>query len=176
MDSLLDVLHDSPNRMVALLIETALYTGLRRGELFKLKRKDVDLDSGNLALRDPKGGPDVMLPISLKVVTIMKEARKLRPHSVNVFPNKWGRQRTTLSNTWPRIRAAAGIPKAFRFHDLRHTYASYLASSGEVQLYTLQRLLGHKTAAMTQRYAHLSDRTLRAGAEVLSSIFSHSKD
>jgi integrase len=63
------------------------------------------------------------------------------------------------------------LPRSFRAnHGLRHSYASALASSGEVDLYTLQKLMTHKSPQMTQRYAHLRDETLRRGADVMSRI------
>jgi integrase len=55
-------------------------------------------------------------------------------------------------------------------HGLRHTFASMLASSGQVDLYTLQKLLTHKTAAMTQRYAHLRDDALRRASNLASDL------
>jgi hypothetical protein len=73
---------------------------------------------------------------------------------------------------WARIRKQAKISKGFRFHGLRHTFASYLASSGELDLYTLQKLLNHQTPEMTQRYAHLLDEALRRGANVADRMIS----
>ena len=70
-----------------------------------------------------------------------------------------------------RIKKAAGLPKDFRpLHGLRHTYASMLASSGQVDLYTLQKLLTHKSAAMTQRYAHLRDDALRRASDLAGDL------
>ncbi len=61
-----------------------------------------------------------------------------------------------------RIKERAGLPKNFRaLHGLRHVYASTLASSGQVDMYTLQKLLTHKSPSMTQRYAHLRDEALK---------------
>lgn len=72
-----------------------------------------------------------------------------------------------------RIREKAGLPPDFRpFHGLRHTYASRLASSGKVDLYTLQKLLTHESPDMTQRYAHLSDEAMKRAAAVADEIFS----
>jgi integrase len=88
-----------------------------------------------------------------------------------VFPNRHGNKRTTIGNTWTRIKKRAKINHEFRFHGLRHTYASYLASSGKVSQYVLQKLLTHKTPQMTQRYAHLFDDTLREGANLLQALF-----
>ncbi len=68
-------------------------------------------------------------------------------------------------------KEAAGLPKDFRaLHGLRHTYASMLASSGQVDLYTLQKLLTHKSAAMTQRYAHLRDEALHRASDVAGNL------
>ena len=66
-----------------------------------------------------------------------------------------------------KIKEAAGLPKEFRsLHGLRHVYASMLASSGEVDLYTLQKLLTHKDPKMTMRYAHLRDEALRRASDL----------
>jgi len=71
-----------------------------------------------------------------------------------------------------RIKQRAGLPEAFRaIHGLRHVYASMLASSGGVDMYTLQKLMTHKSAAMTQRYAHLRDDALKRAADVAGDIF-----
>jgi integrase len=64
------------------------------------------------------------------------------------------------------------LPDDFRpLHGLRHTFASWLASSGEVDLYTLQRLLTHNSPQMTQRYAHLADEALQRAAAVADKLF-----
>lgn len=60
---------------------------------------------------------------------------------------------------------------AIRFHDLRHTYASYLASSGKVDIYTLKELLGHSTIEMTLRCAHLVNGALKRAIEVADEVF-----
>ena len=71
-----------------------------------------------------------------------------------------------------RIKKEAEFPENFRpLHGLRHVYASMLASSGKVDMYTLQKLLTHKSPLMTQRYAHLRDEALRRGADVAGDIF-----
>jgi site-specific recombinase XerD len=70
-----------------------------------------------------------------------------------------------------QIKEAAGLPRDFRaLHGLRHVYASMLASSGQVDLYTLQKLLTHKSLSMTQRYAHLRDHALREAADLAGNI------
>jgi site-specific recombinase XerD len=75
---------------------------------------------------------------------------------------------TSITN---QIKEAAGIPRDFRaLHSLRHVYASMLASSGKVDLHTLQKLLTHKSPTMTQRYAHLRDQALRQAADLAGNI------
>ena len=75
------------------------------------------------------------------------------------------------------IREKAGLPQDFRpCHGLRHFFASQLASSGEVDLYVLQRLLTHKSAAMTQRYAHLRDDTLRRASDLAGDLIGQAID
>jgi len=170
---LLKTLDHWVNKRVALLTKFALYTGMRRGEVFNLTWENIDLENGWVCLSDTKGGRDSYLPISDEALQILKEAKNHLPHAdcPYVFPNKFGYKRTTLSNTWTRIKKRAKIHHSFRFHGLRHTYASYLASSGKVSPYTLQKLRTHKTPQMTQRYAHIFDETLREGANVLHELF-----
>jgi integrase len=70
-----------------------------------------------------------------------------------------------------RIRTAAQLPEGFRpLHGLRHVFASMLASSGAVDMFTLQKLLTHKSPMMTQRYAHLRDDTMRRASELAGEI------
>jgi len=76
-----------------------------------------------------------------------------------IFPGEDGGQRVTIQKAVRRIRKTAGLPDTFRpLHGLRHAFASRLASSGQVDMYTLQKLLTHKSPVMTQRYAHLRMR------------------
>jgi integrase len=158
--ALLEAIEQDPNIQAANFMKMALFTGLRRGELFKLMWDDVDFERGFIYIRDPKGGRDENIPLNT-------ESRELltnhpRSESPYVFPGRHGRQRVDIAKQVNRIKRAAGLPKDFRaLHGLRHVYASMLASSGQVDLYTLQKLLTHKSPAMTMRYAHLRDETLR---------------
>ncbi len=139
------------------------------GEMFKLKWEDIDFERGFIHLRDPKSGQDQTIPLNQAArESIRKSPRNDTPF---VFPGRGGKQRTEIRRPIDRIRKAAGLPKDFRpLHGLRHTYASMLASSGQVDLYTLQKLLTHKSAAMTQRYAHLRDETLRRASDLAGDL------
>ena len=100
-----------------------------------------------------------------------------RDDSPYVFPGKDGGQRVTISKPVNRIKKLASLPKDFRpLHGLRHAYASMLASSGKVDMYTLQKLLTHKNPRMTQRYAHLRDNALINASNIAGDIINGSKN
>ena len=154
----------------------AMFTGMRRGEILALKWDDLDFQRGFITLREPKGGTDQTIPLPDEARELLKN-RPRRDGSAYVFPGrkiknrKEDRPRTDAAKSFRAIRTASGLPASFRpMHGLRHTFASMLASSGEVDLYTLQRLLTHKSPTMTQRYAHLRDETLKKAANVAGRI------
>ena len=94
-----------------------------------------------------------------------------RTKSPYVFPGEDGKQRTDIHRQVNKIKNEAKLPKDFRpLHGLRHVYASMLASSGKVDMYTLQKLLTHKSPQMTQRYAHLRDETLRRASDLAGDL------
>lgn len=163
------ILKNWPNQRAAQIVSFALYTGCRKSEIFKLKWQDVDLRNRFFLLRDPKG-KTASLPLNNKAYDLIQRAKELNKGSKWVFANRFGKQRKHFGATWERIKKRARLPKEFRFHDLRHTFATYLASSGRVDLYTLQKLLNHQSPAMTQRYAHLLDKSLQRGALVVDDI------
>jgi integrase len=153
-------LENWPFRESAALVKFALFTGLRRGEIFKLVWDDVDFERGIVTLRDPKSGKTENIPVSVEALEILKG---LDANSKFVFPGKGGKQRVEFNGPWVRIRKAAGLPDNFRFHGLRHHFASTLVSHG-VDLLVVQKLLTHKDSKTTQRYAHLAPGTLKEAA------------
>jgi len=118
----------------------AMFTGMRRGELFKLQWDDIDFDRRFIHIRhNPKGGKDQTIPLN----DAARELLLNHPQSDSpfVFPGRGGKQRTRYPRRIDAIRERAGLPRDFRpCHGLRHFFASQLASSGEVDLYVLQRL------------------------------------
>jgi integrase len=170
LQDLLAVLEKSKNIQVANLMRMALYTGMRRGELFGLKWNDVDFDRGFILIRHPKGGRSQKIPLNETVKTLLhNHPRQKSPY---VFPGKNGKRRTDITHSVNKIKKDAGLPADFRaLHGLRHVYASSLASSGKVDMYTLQKLLTHKDPATTQRYAHLRDEALRQASDLVEELF-----
>ena len=176
LEALLTAIDATEHKTGAAMMRLALFTGMRRGEMFKLKWTDIDFDRGFILLRGPKGGTDQRVPLN-------DEARKLlesHPRTKGtplVFPGRGGRQLQNIRYQVNAIKKAAGLPEEFRaLHGLRHVYASMLASSGRVDLYQLQRLLTHKTPRMTQRYAHLRDEALKAASAVAGDIITEAAE
>ena len=157
------------NIQAANMMRMALFTGMRRGEMFKLQWKHVDSERGFINIIDPKGGPDQRVPLNDATKDLLQSHERTK--SPYVFPGRNGQQRTDIKHQVNRIKKEAGLPDDFRaLHGLRHVYASMLASSGQVDMYTLQKLLTHKSPMMTQRYAHLRDETIRSASNLAGNI------
>jgi integrase len=177
LESLLAAIDSYPDIQARGIMRMALYTGMRATEIFHLQWSDLDFDRGFITIRNPKGGRDQKIPMNDAARDLLLNHPKTRanrgtgPESPFVFPGRGGRGRNTLQKPSTAIRDAAGLPKDFRpLHGLRHVFASMMASSGKVDLYTLQRLLTHKSPSMTMRYAHLRDEALTAASNVAGSI------
>jgi len=170
LSDLLKAIGEASNIWAANMMKLALFTGMRRGEMFKLQWSNIDFDKGFIELIDPKGGPDQKIPLNDPARKLLKSHPKVKK-SPYVFPGRKGKRRTDIKKAVNKIRDNAGLPKDFRaLHGLRHVYASMLASSGQVDMYTLQKLLTHKSPLMTQRYAHLRDETLKRASGLAGDI------
>jgi integrase len=169
LKKLLEEIDKDPHIHAGAMMKMALYTGVRRGELFRLKWSHIDYERGFINIIDPKGGQDQKVPLNDASKSLLESIAKSK--SPYVFPGRNGGQRTNIRHQVNRIKVNAGLPKDFRpLHGLRHVYASMLASSGKVDMYTLQKLLTHKDPTMTQRYAHLRDEALKKAAGLAGSI------
>jgi integrase len=132
-----------------------LHTGLRKSEFLGLRWKDVDLRAGVLTIPRSKNGETRHVPLTSRVRSILGGLPRPLNNAVLVFPNSEGkRDLRWVEKTVPAALSDAKI-EDFRFHDLRHTFASRLAMEG-VDLLTIKDLGGWKTLSMVQRYAHLS--------------------
>jgi integrase len=171
LKALVAALDADEDQTAANVMRLALFTGMRRSEIFKLQHSDIDFERGFIRLRDPKGGRDQSIPLNDAARAIFKSIRN-DPENPYVFPGRFpGTHLTDCRESFDRIRKAAKLPAGFRpLHGLRHVYASMLASSGKVDLYTLQKLLTHKSPAMTQRYAHLRDDALRQASNLAGGL------
>ncbi len=157
------------------LVQLALHTGLRRGELFGLEWRDVDLAGRLLTVRGSgtKSGHTRYVDLNATAVATLQtwQADRAAVLSVEamasalVFPAATGQPLNNVQSAWEAVLKAAKVT-AFRFHDLRHTFASRLVQAG-VDLNTVRELLGHADLKMTLRYAHLSPGHRRAAVDRL---------
>ena len=168
MRRLLDILDTWPCRESAAFVRFAMLTGMRRGEIIKLKWENIDLQRNTLRIMDPKGGTSTTIPLSAEAVQVLLDMNRASDYC---FPGPAGKMRKGFNGQWQRIRKAADLPDAFRFHGLRHNLASHLVSNG-LDLLTVGKLLCHKTPTVTARYAHLADSTLKRAAELGGKLLS----
>jgi integrase len=142
------------------LLITALHTGMRRGELLALTRKDIDFPRRLIRVERSKNGEKRSIPMSQTLYETLGTI-KVGDISGTLFPIAI----RSLRAAYDEALAKAGITD-FHFHDLRHTFATRLVQNGQ-DLYKVQKLLGHKSIVMTQRYAHHYPESLRSSVEVL---------
>jgi len=160
LQKLMQVLEEESDIQVSNLVRLALYTGMRRGELFNLNWGDIDFYNKTITVKSDKKGDQPTIPLNEMAEKVLVEHAHTENGSKFVFPGRGGKKRTECKRPLLRIRKKAGLPDDFRIlQGLRHVYASMLVSSGKVDLETLQSLLTQKSPLMTQRYAHLLDES-----------------
>lgn len=148
------------------IVLIAMNTGLRRSELFHLRWEDIDLEAKWLTVQgvSAKNGQTRRIPLNAEALAILEAWRKLaKDGEPQVFPGVDGRRLRRVDRAWRRLRKGAELQN-FRFHDLRHHFASRLVQSG-VPLNTVRELLGHADTTMVLRYAHLSPDHLADAVE-----------
>jgi integrase len=146
------------------LVEIALETGLRKGELLSLRWDNVDLRNRMIRVEHSKNGDRRDVPMTERAYEIL-QALPRRLDTPYLFATPDGKPQADLKKAWGNAVKRSGIQN-FTFHDLRHTFASYLVMGG-ADLRSVQTLLGHKDITMTTRYAHLSPAHLREAISVL---------
>lgn len=154
-------------------LDVALGTGMRKGEQYGLVWSDIDFDRRVITLRDTKNGSSRTVPMIDDVLSAFRHLKKLslerkdrsadRP---NAAPDDVVFGIADNKKWWEAALHEAKI-KQFRWHDLRHTFCSRLAQAG-VSLKVIQEAAGHKTIAMTARYAHMDQTTLQNAMAVLN--------
>jgi len=146
------------------LYYVALHTGARAGELLGLQWADIDLGRRLITIQrsyasSTKTDEIRHIPILDALLPFLRGWRLRCPSAVWVFPSKVGTMQQpsarVLQETFKRVLRRSGLPYPLRFHDLRHSFASaWMMRNGN--LFRLQKILGHKSVTMTERYAHLS--------------------
>ncbi len=152
----------SPHAIAA--IRLLLLTGSRLREILHLRWSDVSFERASIHLPDSKtGAKDLYL--SAPALKVLAEIPRIKGNPYVIAGAKADEPRSDLKRPWARITEHAGLT-GLRLHDLRHSYASTGAASG-MGLTFVGKLLGHKSTATTQRYAHLADHPLRQANEAI---------
>ena len=168
---LLDACKNSESSYLYPIVVLALSTGMRRGEILGLKWQDVDTQTGFLILHDTKNSERRRVPVAGHALEVIRNHAKVRRiDSDYLFPGRIAGKPIDIRNPWETALKRAEI-NDFRFHDLRHSAASYLAMDG-ASLAEIAEVLGHKTLQMVKRYAHLSEaHTSKVVASMNEKIF-----
>jgi integrase len=168
-------LTELPDQGAADAVRLLLLTGARRGELLAAKWADINLETGTWIKpgATTKQKTQHRIPLSEAACRLLAEMREQADDAEWIFPARGGGHRQHINAAWIALRKAASVPGA-RLHDLRHTFATALASSG-LGLPVIGALLGHTTAQTTLRYSHLMDDPLRAATERASAVLSGAK-
>jgi len=155
---LLNVCSSSKNTHLFTLVTLALSTGMRRGEMLGLRWENIDIQNRRITLVITKNGERRGVPLVGKAYELIKELfLKLEPENKDLlFPSPNNSKKSiSIRTAWETVLKKSRIEN-FRFHDLRHTTASYLAMNG-ASLLEIADILGHKTLQMVKRYSHLSE-------------------
>jgi site-specific recombinase XerD len=132
--------------------DLALHTGIRRGEQFWLRWRDVDLERGNMTVKGKTGRRHIVA--NSTAIAALTKLQTVSGEREFVCPDNDGKQKRDW-RTWLQDAAKEARVPNFHWHDLRHTFASRLVMAG-VDIRTVQELLGHKSIVQTMRYSHLS--------------------
>jgi len=151
------------------IVTVALNTGMRKGELLGLRWDQVNLDQGIISILDTKNHErrDLLMNETVKATLRALKEKKAGDY---VFCDGNGRNFASLRHSFETALRKSAI-EDFRFHDLRHTFASNLVMEG-VDLVTVQQLMGHKTLEMTLRYSHLAPNHKMRAVNILDRLLS----
>jgi len=152
-DRLLRACRESTWDKMYLLVLLGITTGMRKSELMHLHWTDIDFDKGLASLKDTKNGESRLNPIPVFVLDELRQHRQIGNSLIFFSPNNPDKPFDFRKQWYGSLKRAA--ISNFRFHDLRHTAASYLVMAGAT-LHEAGQILGHKSEQTTKRYAHLS--------------------
>jgi len=168
LERLMQVLRTDENRPVCQIAMFLLSTGARLNEALSATWTQIDKENRvwRISAINSKSKRMRSVPLNDSALDVLAQLDTDGKFD-HVFINKETKKPyTTIAKVWERLRGAAGLPH-LRLHDLRHSYASFLVNSGRT-LYEVQQILGHSDSKVTERYAHLSSKTLQAAANSAS--------
>lgn len=147
-----------------------VYTGLRLGDALRLTWADVNLDQGVVLIRGvrTKSGRTFGIPLHPKALEVLHRRAKVYNGAGPIPGDRiFKHSDSEFRRAFKKALKSAGLPTTIRIHDLRHTFASWLALKG-VPIQQIQALLGHRQLTTTLRYAHLNPAILREAVEKIS--------
>ena len=155
-ERLLDACKDSSNTNLYLVVVLALNTGARQQEIWDLRWSNINLIKGLITFSETKNNEFRSVPLKGHPLKLLLEHSRIRREDSDiVFPSKKNPSVSyDFRNPWKKALLVAEV-EDFRWHDLRHSCASYLAMNGQ-PIRTIAEILGHKTLSMVQRYTHLN--------------------
>ena len=163
---LLKSVNQSPNRMLKYIVPFLLLTGARKREVLDARWCDMDIHRKSWRIPMTKSGRARHVPLSQAALELLERLSK-KSHGEWVFANpKTGKPYVSIFCSWHTARTLVGLEDV-RIHDLRHSFASFLVNAG-CSLYEVQKILGHSSVSMTQRYSHLSQESLLRAASMAS--------
>lgn len=155
--SLLEACKESENKSVYLITILALSTGMRQAELMTLTWHQIDFERGTITLFKTKNGDTRVVPlVGLSKQLLLQSSKVRNLNNPYIFIGRHKSHAHFPRKAWETAVKKSGITN-FHFHDCRHSAASELAMNG-ASLHEIAAVLGHKTLAMVQRYAHLSEQ------------------
>jgi integrase len=160
---LLEVNYDGLPPYLKPIVATAIYTGLRKGEILNLKWKDIDLEHGMIYVRQNKQN---RLQVKMINDDLMDILMKLPVKGDYLFHDEEGKPIKDVKRSFQTALRRVGI-EDFRFHDLRHTSCSHLTMRG-APIQAVQDHAGHSSIKMTMRYSHLSPQFQRESIQLLN--------
>ncbi|MBO6899562.1 MAG: tyrosine-type recombinase/integrase [Shimia sp.] len=155
---LMQAIQQSENTQLQYIVQMLLLTGARKREVLDARWQDIDVERRYWRIPFTKSGVERYVPLSDAVVSLLERVPRFdgcdwvfaNPKTLEPF--------RVIFHSWDTARTRAGL-RDVRIHDLRHSFASFLVNAG-CSIYDVQKLLGHSTVTMTQRYSHLSQERL----------------
>ena len=175
--ALIAALADDSNPVAATAIGLLMVTGARKSEVTRAEWQHIDFDRRELLVPRSKNGRPRRIPLSPVAVRLLSlQRRRCSAGERFVFPGTTpGKPVGDLRRIWTRAKEAAGLSSDLRIHDLRHSMASRLANAG-TPLNEIGAILGHRTLATTQRYAHFQPQRLVDTAAIASAAWDAPRD
>jgi integrase len=161
--ALIATVNKSINTQLKYIVPFLLLTGARKREVLDARWCDIDLERCFWRIPITKSGRERHVPLSAAAIQLLQQVPRMRGDTW-IFANPdTDKPFTSFYYSWHTARKAAGLADV-RVHDLRHSFASFLVNEG-CSLYEVQKILGHASVSMTQRYSHLSQESLLRAAE-----------